>query len=96
MSGRLRIERGSGKVFTDLGFPKAGARNLVVRSQLMSEIREAARSMTKAKATERFCITHARLEDLLRGRIGKLGVDALVNTATAGGLHVQLWIGKAP
>ncbi len=64
MSGRFEIERSSGDVFTDLGFPKAEARNLMVRSQLMSEIREVARSMTKAKAAERFRITHARLEDL--------------------------------
>lgn len=68
----------------------------MVRSRLMSEIREMVRSMTNVKAAERFRITHARLEDLLQGRIDKFSVNALVNTATAGGLHVQLWIGKDP
>jgi predicted XRE-type DNA-binding protein len=96
MSGRVKIERSSGNVFTDLGFPKAEAKNLALRSLLMSEIREIARSMTKAKAVKRFGITQARLEDLLRGRIGKLSVDALMNMATAGGLHVQPRTGEVP
>lgn len=65
MTGRLKIERSSGNVFRDLGFPRAEAKNLILRSFLMSEIREIVRSMTKAKETKHFGITQACLEDLL-------------------------------
>ncbi|HKS72161.1 MAG TPA: XRE family transcriptional regulator [Terriglobales bacterium] len=55
---------------------------------------QVALGMTKAKAVKRFGITQARLEDLLRGRIGKFSVDALMNMATAGGLRVRLRTGE--
>lgn len=88
-----KIERSSGNVFIDLGFPKAEAKNLMLRCQLMFEISEIARSMTHAKAVLRLGITHSRLNDLLlRGRIDRFSLDALVNMATSAGLHVRLEI----
>jgi hypothetical protein len=53
MSGRLKAERGSGNVFSDLGFPEAEAENLLLRSQLMSEIRDIAKGLTQAQAAKR-------------------------------------------
>lgn len=94
MISRIKIERSSRNVFTDLGFPKAEAKVLMLRSLLMSEIRETALGMTKAKAIKRFGITQARLEDLLRGRIDRFSVDALMNMATAGSLRVRLRTGQ--
>lgn len=94
MSGRVKIERSSGNVFTDLGFPKAEAGNLMLRSELMSKIREMARGMTQAKAAKRFGITQPRLNDLLRGKIDKLSLDAHVNMIAAAGLHVELRVRK--
>jgi predicted XRE-type DNA-binding protein len=38
MSGKLRWIRGSGNVFLDLGFDKAEADNLKLRSELMMRI----------------------------------------------------------
>jgi predicted XRE-type DNA-binding protein len=78
MRGRVKIERSSGNVFTDLGFPKAEAENLMLRSELMSESREMARGMTQAKAAKRFGITQPRLNDLLLGKIDKFSLDALL------------------
>jgi predicted XRE-type DNA-binding protein len=94
MSGRVKIERSSRNVFTDLGFPKAEAENLMLRSELMSKIREIARGITQAKAAKRFGITQPRLNDLLRGKIDKFSLDALVNMIAAAGLHVELRVRK--
>ena len=92
MGRRVKIERRSGNVFTDLNFPKAETENLMRRCQLMFEICEIARKMTHAEAARCLGITHSRLNDLLRGRIDKFSLDALVNMATAAGLHVRLGI----
>ncbi len=94
MSGRAKIERSSGNVFTDLGFPQPEAENLMLRSELMSGIREIARGMTQATAAKRFGITQPRLNDLLRGKIDKFSLDAVVNMFAAAGLHVQRRIRK--
>jgi predicted XRE-type DNA-binding protein len=86
MSGRVRIERGSGNVFTDLGFSGPVAENLMLRSKLMSEIREVVRGMTQSSAAKRFGISQPRLNDLLRGKIDKFSLDALVNILAAAGM----------
>lgn len=94
MSGRVKIERSSGNVFTDLGFPKAEAENLMLRSELMSKIREITRGITQAKAAKLFGISQPRLNDVLRGKIDRFSLDALVNMIAAAGLHVELRVRK--
>ena len=95
MSGRVKVERGSGNVFTDLGFSDAVAENLMLRAQLMSEIREVMRGTTQSNAAKRFGITQPRLNDLLRGKIDKFSLDALVNMLAAAGMRVELRVKKA-
>ncbi len=94
MSGRVKIQQSSGNVFTDLGLPKAEAENLMLRSELMSKIREVARGMTQATAARHFGITQPRLNDVLRGKIDKFSLDTLVNMIAAAGLHVELRVRK--
>lgn len=96
MSGRVKVEQSSGNVFTDLGFLKAAAESLMLRSQLMSEVREMARGMTQAKAMKCFGITQPRLNDVLRGKVDRVSLDALVKVIAVAGLHVQLRIGRPP
>jgi predicted XRE-type DNA-binding protein len=95
MSGRTKVERGNGNIFTDLGFPKAEAENLLLRAKLMSKIRAVARDMTQAQAAKRFGVSQPRLNDLLRGKIEKFSLDALVNMLAAAGLHIELRIRRA-
>ena len=38
MNERIRIERGSGNVFQDVGFPKDEAQNLLLRAELMLQV----------------------------------------------------------
>jgi predicted XRE-type DNA-binding protein len=95
VSTRLKMERSSGNVFRDLGFPDAEAQNLLLRSQLMSKIREAARGMTQVQAAKHFGVTQPRINNLLRGKIDRFSLDALVNMLAKAGMRVELRVKKA-
>ena len=92
MSAKLKMTRGSGNVFLDVGFSPGEANNLMLRAQLMSRVRDAARGASQREAAKRFGINQPRLNDVLRGRIDKFSLDALVNMATNAGMHVGLSI----
>jgi len=95
MSEKLKRTRGSGNVFLDVGFPPDEAENLLLRAQMMSRIRDAARGMTQRHAAKQFGVSQPRLNDLLRGRIGKFSLDGLVNMLAHAGMRVELKIRKA-
>ncbi len=95
MSTKLKMTRGSGNVFQDLGFPTGEADNLMLRAQLMSRVREAARGATQREAAKRFGVTQPRLNDVMRSRIDKFSLDALVNMLAHAGLRVELRVKKA-
>jgi predicted XRE-type DNA-binding protein len=97
MSGRLKVTRGSGNVFRDLGFDKAEAENLKLRSELMMRISQyyAGSGMIQADAAKILGLTQPRLNALLKGRIDQFSLDALVNIANHAGLRVTLVIKKA-
>lgn len=92
---RAKAQRGSGNVFRDLGFPQPEAENLLLRAQLMSEIREAARGMTQSEAAKQLGVTQPRVNDLLRGKIDKFSLDALVNMLAKAGMRVEMRVKKA-
>ena len=73
------------------------AANLKVRSELMSQIaafvRE--RGWTQVEAARRCGVTQPRLNDLLRGRLSRFSLDALVNIAAALGCRVQVGLETA-
>jgi len=95
MKARAKTARGSGNVFRDLGFPQPEAENLLLRAQLMSEIREVARGMTQSEAAKQFGVTQPRVNDVLRGKIDKFSLDALVNMLAKAGMRVELRVRKA-
>ncbi len=95
MTEKLKITRGSGNVFLDVGFMPGEADNLLLRAQLMSRVREAVRDMTQREAAKRFGVTQPRLNDLLRGKIDKFSLDALVNMLGHAGMRVELRVKKA-
>lgn len=70
------------------------AANLQARSALMRQIAAivAAGGWTQAEAAGRCGVTQPRMNDLLRGRVSRFSLDALVNIATALGqrVHVEL------
>jgi predicted XRE-type DNA-binding protein len=58
----------------------------MLRAQLMSQLRDIARSMTPRKAARRFGVSPWRLNHLLSGRIGRLNIDALVSMLRHAGI----------
>jgi predicted XRE-type DNA-binding protein len=96
MKERLKRVRGSGNVFLDLGFDKAEAENLKLRSELMMRIEDFYREsgLTQAAAAKALGLTQPRLNALLKGKIGLFSLDALVNIANRAGLNVRLVIGR--
>src|SRR5688572_8446475 len=96
MSERIKLERGSGNVFRDLGFSEEESHNLALRSQLMICIEEFVKrsDLTQAAAAKHLGITQPRLNALLRGKIEQFSLDALVNIATHAGLRVELKIAR--
>ncbi len=95
MSEKLKMTRGSGNVFLDLGFNKAEAENLKLRAELMMHIEDFYHGMTQANAAKRLGLTTSQLDALLKGKIDLFSLDALVNIATRAGLSVRLVIKKA-
>lgn len=73
------------------------AANMRLRSELMIALRTQieAWDTTQAKAAKRLHITQPRLNDLLRGQIGKFSLDALVSLAEQAGLDVRLRVRAA-
>ena len=67
------------------------------RSGLMVAIQEtvAGWKLTQAEAAKRLGVTQPRMNDLLRGRIDKFSLDALMILATGAGLTVEWRVAKA-
>lgn len=67
------------------------AANLRARAELMQKIaaRVKKRGWTQAEAARRCGVTQPRINDLLRGRVSRFSLDALVNIATALGCRVH-------
>jgi predicted XRE-type DNA-binding protein len=97
MTERLKITRGSGNVFADIGFSSDEAQNLQLRSDLMSRIERFVKrsGMTQTEAARALGVTQPRLNDLLRGKIDKFSLDALVNMLGHAGMRVEVRVKKA-
>ena len=68
------------------------AANLRTRGELMRQIAAIVKEAgwTQAEAARRCGVTQPRINDLLRGRVSRFSLDALVNIATAIGRRVHL------
>jgi predicted XRE-type DNA-binding protein len=70
----------------------AQAANMKARSEMMLAIRDTvgAWGVTQAVAAKRLGLTQPRMNDLVRGRINKFSLDALINVAARAGLSVRV------
>jgi predicted XRE-type DNA-binding protein len=75
----------------------AEAANMRARSALMIAVRSKVESwkVSQSEAAQRLGLTQPRLNDLMRGRIDKFSLDALMNLARPAGLTVRLEISEA-
>jgi predicted XRE-type DNA-binding protein len=71
--------------------------NLRLRSGLMRQIAAIVESneWTQAEAAERCGVTQPRINDLLRGRMSRFSLDALVNIAAALGRKITVKVEDA-
>jgi predicted XRE-type DNA-binding protein len=97
MVEKLKIVRGSGNVFLDIGFSPDEAQNLHLRSELMNKIEHFVRSsgLTQKECAARMGVTQPRLNDLLKGKIDKFSLDALVNMLGHAGIRVRVSVKMA-
>jgi predicted XRE-type DNA-binding protein len=84
-------------VFDALADTPAESANLKARAELMSALSERVGSwqLSQETAAARLGITRPRLSDLMRGKLGKFSLDALVNLAAAAGLALEIRIADA-
>ena len=82
----IKLRRGSGNVFKDLGFDAEEAVNLQLRSDLMIALRKrlTAAGTTQVQAARLLGVAQPRVSDLYRGKIDRFSVDTLIK-----------WLGKA-
>jgi predicted XRE-type DNA-binding protein len=68
------------------------AANLRARAELMQKIAAIVheRAWTQAEAASQCGVTQPRINDLLRGRVSRFSLDALVNICAALGRRVRL------
>jgi len=80
----VRIQRGTGNVFEDAGFPRAEAAHLLIRTDLMLQIARVlkARKLTQARAAKLLKVSQRRISDLVCGRVELFSIDALVEMLT--------------
>lgn len=73
------------------------AANLRARAELMRQIAAIVKEhgWTQAEAAARCGVTQPRMNDLLRGRVSRFSIDALVNIATATGRTVRIEVRAA-
>ena len=73
------------------------AANLRLRSALMRQIAEIIGNSgwTQAEAAERCGVTQPRINDLLRGRMSRFSLDALVNIAATLGRKITVKVEDA-
>ncbi len=73
------------------------AANLKARSALLYEIRKAVRrwDIPQDAVAKRLGLTRPRTNDLLRGKLAKFSLDALVNIAAAAHLDIEIRVREA-
>ncbi len=81
-------------IFEVLGFDTEEAANLLIRSQLMGEIKQFIRDnkMSLREAAEYFGTSHPRINNLMQGRINQFKIDYLIVLLYKTGKSVKLQI----
>jgi len=77
---KIKMQRSSGNVFADMGFPKEEAVHLLIRSDLMIKIEALIeeQGLTQKQAAKKLGVTQPRVNDLMRRRMELFSIDALI------------------
>lgn len=92
----IRVTKGSGNVFVDLGFDEAEARVMALRTELMLRIERhmKAKGWSQAEAARRMNITQPRVSKLARGAWREFSMDMLLTLASRAGMRPELRISR--
>ena len=84
-------------VFDAIADTPAEAANMKARAELLSALRSRVNGwgLPQEAAAKRLGITRPRLNDMLRGKLAKFSLDALVNLAAAAGLVLEIKVADA-
>ena len=84
-------------VFDAIGESPSEAANMQARADLLSALidRVASWGLPQEEAATRLSVSRPRLNDLMRGKLHKFSLDALVNLAAAAGLRLEITIRDA-
>ena len=87
----IMVTKGADNVFRDLGFSPAEAEHLRVRAELMMALEKlmARRKLTQVQAAKLFGVSQPRVSDLVRGRLHRFSIDALVEMLARAGVKVH-------
>jgi predicted XRE-type DNA-binding protein len=79
-------------IFDALADTPAEAANMKARADLLAGIRDRVKSwdLPQEQAAVRLGLTRPRLNDLMRGKLDKFSLDALVNIATSAGFVLRI------
>jgi predicted XRE-type DNA-binding protein len=91
-TAKIRVKKGSGNVFADLGFANPAREELKAHLtlQIYRLIKE--RGFTQAKAGEVLGIKQPHVSSLMRGQSGSFSVERLMNFLAALGQDVQITV----
>jgi predicted XRE-type DNA-binding protein len=87
----IKITKGSDNIFRDLGFSPREAEHLRVRAELMLALERliARRRLTQARAAKLLGVSQPRVNDVVRGRLHRFSIDALVDMLARAGVRVH-------
>ena len=88
----LKMTRGSGNIFVDVGFPPAQAAVMLLRADLAIHLELFIRNngLTQARAAKLFGVSQPRVSDLMRHKIERFSIDTLVEMIGRAGAHVTI------
>ncbi len=89
---KMRMTRGSGNVFLDLGFPPHEAAVMLLRCELAEVLRKwmTREGLTQAQAAKRLGVLQPRISEIACNKVDKLSLDYLVGLCAKAGLSVAV------
>ena len=86
------VQKSSGNVFIDLGFPADEAAILQMRADLMADLRKfiKAKKLPQAKAAQILGVSQSRVSDLIRGKWERFSLEMLITLAMRAGMRITL------
>jgi predicted XRE-type DNA-binding protein len=92
----IQIEKGSGNVYADLGYPDS--EDMLIKAQLVTKIAEIIqqRRLTQAQAAKLLRLTQPKISRLLRGEFRGISERRLLQCLTRLGRDVQIIVKQTP